>query len=264
MWEQYFGRGIVETSENLGTQASRPSHPELLDWLATEFVKRDWDMKAIHRLIVLSSTYRQSSNATDMLLKRDASNALLARGPRFRMEAEMLRDNALAASGLLNRKVGGPSVYPPQPDGVWDSPFSGETWMTSKGEDRYRRGIYTFLKRTAPFPAFTAFDGTSRESCVVRRIRTNTPLQALNLLNDEQYIEAASALAKRVSWLPRPDQRASLAFRYCTSRYPSKVERDRLIKLFKDLVEKRGMQPDSAMAMVCSVILNLDETITKN
>jgi hypothetical protein len=197
-WEQFFGRGIVETSEDFGTQGSPPSHPELLDWLATELVAQGWRMKALHRLIVTSATYRQSSVASASLVERDPYNRLLARGPRFRMEAEMMRDVTLAASGLLSRKIGGPSVFPPQPDGIWDIPYSNEKWIPSEGEDRHRRGLYTFIRRSATYPSLMTFDATSRESCTVRRVRTNTPLQALTMLNDEAFFEAAQALAARV------------------------------------------------------------------
>ncbi len=277
MWAQYFGRGIVETEEDFGTQCSPPTHPQLLDWLATELIRQNWDLKAIHRLIVTSATYRQSSDATSELLERDPENALLARGPRFRMEAEAIRDNALAAAGLLSRKIGGPSAYPHQPDGVWNIPFAGETWMTSKGENLYRRGIYTFWKRTAPYPAFTNFDATSRESCTVRRIRTNTPLQALTLLNDPAFLEAAKGLANRMLADPDMDTlaRIELGFRLCTGRRPSVAEAQRLASLAASLrnayekdpkhAERLAGSAESAVwTMIGSVLLNLDETITKS
>ena len=201
-WESFFGRGIVETSEDFGTQGSPPSHPELLDWLATEFLEQGWRAKAIHKLIVTSATYRQSSSAPEAPLPRSLRaiprNVLLARGPRFRLEAEMVRDTVLAASGLLSRKIGGPSVFPPQPDGIWDIPYSSEKWTPSEAEDRYRRGLYVFIRRSAAYPSFMTFDATSREHAIVRRVRTNTPLQALTTLNDEAYFEAARALAARV------------------------------------------------------------------
>ena len=196
-WEQLFGRGLVETSEDFGTQGSPPSHPELLDWLATELVRQEWRQKALHRLIVLSATYRQSSAAPPAAVEADPYNRLLARGPRFRMDAEMVRDAALTASGLLSRKIGGPSVFPPQPDGIWDIPYSSEKWVPSQGEDRYRRGLYVFIRRSATYPSFMTFDATSREHYTVRRVRTNTPLQALTTLNDEAFFETAVALASR-------------------------------------------------------------------
>ena len=276
IWEQYFGRGIVETSENFGTQSSPPTHPKLLDWLAVEFMDRGWNIKAIHKLIVMSNTYRQSSVSTAERTRIDPQNVWLARGPRFRLEAEAIRDNALAISGMLNPAVGGPSVYPSQPAGVWDSPYSGEQWMENKDANRYRRGLYTFLKRTAPYPAFTAFDATSRESCTVRRIRTNTPLQALALLNDQAYLEAARALATRMTREGGKDPKAQLAygFRLCTLRRPSAAELQRLDQLRAQLRTRYTAIPTEAKklagtaeaatwTMVANVLLNLDETITK-
>ena len=197
-WEQIFGRGLVETSEDFGAQGALPSHPELLDWLATEFMANKWSQKSILRTIVRSSTYRQSSAVRPALEERDPYNRLLARGPRVRMEAEMVRDVALAASGLLSAKMYGPSVYPLQPAGIWNMPYNSDKWTTSEGEDRYRRSLYTFWRRTSPYPSFMTFDATSREFCQVRRVRTNTPLQALTLLNDPASFEAARALAGRM------------------------------------------------------------------
>lgn len=276
MWEQYFGTGLVETSENWGTPGTPPSHPELLDWLSTEFMGTGWDMKRMHKLIVMSATYRQSSVATKALLNRDPGNRLLARGPRFRLDAELIRDNALAAAGLLNSEIGGPSVYPHQPDGVWNSPYSGEYWMTSKGKELHRRGLYTFLKRTAPYPTFTNFDASSREVCTVRRGRTNTPLQALNLLNDPAFLEAAKGLAQRISKAKAGDAKneIGLAFRLCTARHAKPAEIERLVSLFNSLRKRYEQNPcetqkiaptpeGAAMVMVASVILNLDETINK-
>jgi cytochrome c553 len=276
MWETIFGRGLVETSENFGTQGSPPTHPELLDWLASEFMRRKWDMKAMNKLIVMSATYRQSSATNPRLRKIDPENTLLARGPRYRLEAELVRDNALSIAGLLSLKRGGPSVFPSQPEGVWDSPYSGETWTPSKGEDRYRRGIYTFWKRTATYPAFTVLDATSRENCTVRRIRTNTPLQALALLNDPMYLEAARGLAKRM-WAeagPSVPRQIELAFRYCTARKPTQKELYRLEDLYSKVIRKYesrqaaarklAADPESAArTLVANVLLNMDETITK-
>ncbi|MBX7133094.1 MAG: PSD1 and planctomycete cytochrome C domain-containing protein [Fimbriimonadaceae bacterium] len=274
MWEQYFGRGIVETSEDLGTQGSKPTHPELLNWLAAEFMERNWDMKAMHRLIVTSATYRQSSAISRDLLERDPRNELLARGPRFRMEAEMIRDSALAAAGLLNPKVGGPSVYPVQPDGIWDSPYSGERWMTAANEDRFRRGLYTFWKRTSPYPTFVALDAGSRETCVTRRIRTNTPLQALALLNDRAFLEAASGLANKMAEGRSDADKIRIGLRRVLSRYPSEKESARLVQLLLEMrkryatntgeSKKLGESPElAALTMVANVILNLDEALTK-
>lgn len=275
MWEQLFGRGIVETAEDFGTRGSPPSNQPLLDYLACRFMNQGWDMKAINRLIVTSSTYRQSSDATPGLLAKDPGNILLARGPRFRMEAEMIHDVALDAGGLLSLKIGGPSVYPYQPDGIWDTPYNSEAWMPSKGEDAYRRGLYTFWKRSSTYPFFTAFDATSREECTVRRIRTNTPLQALALLNDKLMMAAAEGLGKRMESGGRtlPEQLRK-GFEICTSRDPTPRETARLEKLEGTLEKLYGTEPkeaiklggsarDAAFAMVGNVLLNLDETITK-
>ena len=231
IWEQYFGRGLVETSEDFGSQGEKPSHPELLDWLAVEFMDRNWSMKAMHRLIVSSSTYRQTSAISPEVLRVDPSNKLISRGARFRLDAESVRDVALAASGLLSRKVGGPSVFPPQPSGVWDLPYNDEKWEESKGEDRYRRGIYTFVRRSALHPAMMNFDATSREFCTVRRIRTNTPLQALTTLNDEGFFEMAQALARRIVREGGSDDRSrvSYGFRLCTGRLPKPGETDSIL-----------------------------------
>ena len=192
-WAQLFGVGLVETEEDFGTQGEPPSHPELLDWLAREYVRSGWDTKALLRLIVTSATYRQSSKVRPELQAKDPRNRLLARAPRYRLEAEMVRDQALALSGLLSHQVGGPSVYPPQPDGLWQAAFNGQrTWATSMGDDRYRRALYTFWRRTTPYPSMSTFDAPSRELCTVRRVRTNTPLQAFVTLNDPVYVEACA------------------------------------------------------------------------
>ena len=199
-WEQIFGIGIVRTSEEFGTQGEQPSHPELLDWLATEMVQQKWDMKKFVKLLVTSSTYRQSSHVTDDLTQRDPDNRLLARGPRFRLSAEMVRDQALAVSGLLSPKMFGPSVRPPRPSAGLTAAFGGGLdWEPSPGEDRYRRGIYTEARRTSPYPSTSTFDAPSREICTLRRVRTNTPLQALVTLNDPVYIEAAQALGRKMA-----------------------------------------------------------------
>jgi mono/diheme cytochrome c family protein len=283
IWEQYFGHGIVETSEDFGTQGERPSHPELLDWLAVEFMERGWSQKAIHRLIVTSSTYRQDSRVTPELEERDPYNRLLARGPRFRVEAEMVRDIALSASGLLSPKIGGPSVFPYQPDGIWDLPYNDDKWVMSKGEDRYRRGLYTFVRRTSPYPSMTVFDAPSREVCTVRRVRTNTPLQALTMLNDPVFVDAAQALARRVlkEAGPAPADRATLAFRLCTGRRPQAVELDAILKSYEQQRKHFEADPSgaerlaggtaagsnaadaAAWTMISNSLLNLDETVTK-
>jgi hypothetical protein len=289
-WEQIFGRGLVETSEDFGTQGESPSHPDLLDWLATEFVTSNWSQKALHRLIVTSATYRQSASTTAALLEQDPYNRLLARGPRFRLAAETIRDVTLAASGLLSLKMGGPSVFPPQPDGIWDNPYSSEKWIESEGEDRYRRGLYTFVRRTSPYPGFITFDATSREFCTVRRVRTNTPLQALAGLNDEAAFEAAQALARRMmkdvavtastAHADAAATKAAYGFRLCTSRKPSDEEVDRVVDSYRVQLERFkgdasaaaqvvGSSVESADAelaawtLVANALLNLDETLTK-
>jgi hypothetical protein len=286
-WEQFFGRGIVETSEDFGTQGSPPSHPELLDWLATEFMHQGWSQKAIHRMIVSSSTYRQASEASTTLVERDPYNRLLARGPRFRMEAEMVRDSVLAASGLLSAKIGGPSVFPAQPDGIWDIPYSSEKWTPSDGEDRYRRGLYVFIRRSATYPSFMTFDATSREHTIVRRVRTNTPLQALTTLNDEAYFEAARALAARVlREAPASSSidaaRATYAFRLVATRTPTLAEVDRILASYQRQLERFQKDPaaagktitgfevvdidaaqQAAWTLVANALLNLDEALTK-
>jgi hypothetical protein len=198
-WAQLFGRGIVETLEDFGARGSPPSHPELLDWLAVEFMNQGWSFKKLLRRIVTSSTYRQSSRMTFFLRDRDPSNRLLARAPRFRMEAETIRDCVLTAAGLLARKIGGPSVFPPQPEGVWNNVIvASEPWVASPGEDRHRRGLYTFWRRKALYPAFALFDAPRRETSTHHRYRTNTPLQALTLMKDPAFFESAQGLARRM------------------------------------------------------------------
>ncbi len=197
VWHQLFGRGIVASVEDMGTQSDPPSHPELLDWLSLRFMnEHDWDIKALIKDIVMSGTYRQSSKNNPELYQKDPNNELYARGPRRRLSAEQIRDQALAVSGLLSDKMYGPGVMPPQPDGVWQSVYSSESWVESEGEDRYRRAVYTYLKRTSPYPSFVTFDAGSREVCTIRRTVTNTPLQALVTLNDPVYLEASYTLAK--------------------------------------------------------------------
>ena len=222
-WEQLFGTGIVLTSEDFGSQGMLPTHPELLDWLAVELMDNGWSLKQLAKTIVMSAAYRQSSRITPEKLARDPDNRLISRGPRDRLSAEQIRDQALAASGLLSRKIGGPSVMPPQPDGVWQVVYSDDRWVTSQGEDRYRRGLYTFWRRTSPYPSAMALDATSRETCTIRRISTNTPIAAFALLNDPVYVEAAQALARRIMEHERSDPaaRATYAFRRVLARPPS-------------------------------------------
>ena len=223
LWETLFGRGLVLTSEDFGTQGERPSHPEFLDWLAVEFVEGGWSQKALLRRIATSATYRQSSHISAALLERDPANRLLARGARYRVEAEMVRDIALAASGLLAPTIGGPSVYPVQPEGIWDVPYSDFRWNTSTGEGLHRRSLYTFWRRTSPYPGMVTFDAPSRELCAVRRARTNTPLQALTTLNDPVFVEAARALAGRMAREggASPAEQIVHGHRLCTARRPA-------------------------------------------
>jgi hypothetical protein len=281
LWEQLFGRGIVFTSDDFGTQGDPPSHPELLDWLATEFIREGWSVKRMLKLIVLSETYRQSSIITPEALERDPQNILLARGPRFRVEAEMVRDIALASSGLLSAQVGGPSVFPPQPDGIWTMIYSSDQWKNSTGDDAHRRGLYTFWRRTAPYPSFVTFDAPSRELACTRRARTNTPLQALTTLNDPAFVEAANALAKRMMTEGGGDAHSRIAFGFiaCVSRPPTETEMATVTQLFEQQRAAFAADPAAAAKLsgaedqdaidlaawqvVANVLLNLDETITK-
>jgi hypothetical protein len=267
--------------EDFGSQGEWPSHPELLDWLATEFMRSGWNVKQLQKTIVMSATYRQSSAARPELATRDPENRLLARAPRLRLPAEVLRDQALAVSGLLVGKTGGPSVRPYQPAGLW-SELGGADYKPDTGEGLYRRSLYTFWKRTAPPPFMANFDSALRESCTVRESRTNTPLQALNLMNDVQFVEAARVLAQRVM---RDSDRLATAFRLVLSRPPTDSERRRLTEsaaVYRDhflshpeaaskLIRVGASVPDASLnpadlaswTTVCSLILNLDEAVTK-
>ncbi len=291
-WQSYFGTGIVKTAEDFGSQGEAPSHPELLDWLATEFVRTGWNVKGIQKLIVMSAAYRQSSAITPELLERDPENRLLARGPRFRLPAEMVRDNALAVSGLLKERTGGPSVFPYQPAGLWEDTafgdvYSAQSYTPSHGDDLYRRSMYTFWKRTSGPPSLITFDAPDREKCTARRLLTNTPLQALVLLNDPTYVESARALAQRMllEGGTNPGNRIQFGFRLATARLPNADE----LQILRDLEERAGANfahnPAQALKLlevgespynknlvpadlaawttVASAILNLDETITK-
>jgi hypothetical protein len=280
IWQAYFGRGIVETSEDFGSQGSAPSHPELLDWLAVELMDKGWDQKAMHRLIVTSSTYRQSSASTRELQERDPYNVLLARGPRFRLEAELVRDVVLQVSGLLSRKIGGPPVMPYQPDGLWVFPFQpkDDEWVVSEGEDRHRRAIYTFIRRTARYPSLTVFDAPSREYCTARRPNTDTPLQALTTLNDPAFFEAAQNMAQRIvaEGGSTAQSRLTYGFRLATGRRPEAIQLKTLESAFQkelDYFKRRATEaasisgkPDpesAAWTMISNALLNLDETLTK-
>src|SRR5262249_37617550 len=249
-WAEIFGRGLVSPPEDFGTQGERPTHPELLDWLATEFVRSGWSMKAMHRLLVTSAAYRQSSRVSPDLLRRDPHNQLLARGPRCRLDAEAIRDNALAVSGLLQRQLGGPPVRPPQPAGIWNvTGVVDNTYRTSQGPDRWRRGLYTVWRRSSPYPSFVAFDAPDRAACVVQRRRTNTPLQALTLMNDPVYVEAAIALASRLlTDCPGEDvrQRIVYGFRLCLARHPTQGEIQTLEKVYLRALTRLQADPAAA------------------
>ena len=286
-WEQVFGIGIVSTSDDFGSQGDPPSHPELLDLLASQLVSSHWDAKALVRLLVTSAAYRQSSGVTAAEFERDPDNRLLARGPRFRLSAEVVRDQALAVSGLLAAKMYGPPVRPYQPDMGLAAAFGGTTdWQTSTGEDRYRRGLYTVLRRSNPYPSMAAFNAPNRELCTLKRTRTNTPLQALVTLNDPVFVEAAQALARRmIAAGENPADGARLGFRWCVGRPPTEVELARLVALFERArgrlatngdaathlaTEPLGPAPAgmdvvqlAAWTVVGNVLLNLDETMMR-
>jgi mono/diheme cytochrome c family protein len=300
-WEQVFGIGIVASSEEFGAQGELPYHPELLDWLACELVApsasggrqppgkaAQWDLKAFLKLLVTSATYRQSSKVSPELVQRDPDNRLMARGPRFRLSAEMVRDQALAVSGLLSSKMYGPPVKPPQPSIGLSAAFgSGIDWQTSAGDDRYRRGLYTTWRRSNPYPSMATFDAPNREVCTVRRVRTNTPLQALVTLNDPVYIEAAQALARRIvaSGGSSSSDRVRYALRAVLSRPPQAAELSRLEKLYAQSLARFAKQPEAARKLateplgappkemnvaelaawtvVGNVLLNLDEALMK-
>ncbi|HXJ76995.1 MAG TPA: DUF1553 domain-containing protein, partial [Candidatus Dormibacteraeota bacterium] len=289
-WQQYFGVGLVKTAEDFGVQGENPSHPQLLDWLATEFIRTGWDVKEIQRLIVTSATYRQSSKAPPQLRGRDPENRLLARGPRFRVDAEVVRDSALAIGGLLVEKPGGHAVKPYEPPGLWEAVSfnNSQKYVPDKGEGRHRRSLYTYWKRQSPPPNMLLFDAPTREYCVVRRARTNTPLQALALMNDLQFVEAAQAFAQRIllEGGNNSAERIRFAMRLATSRVPAADEVKILEGVLKrqltdfrqnhDAAEKLlgagGFQPKpsldrselAAWTTVASMILNLDETVTKS
>ncbi len=235
-WARLFGTGLVDSEEDFGTQGNPPSHPELLDWLATGFQQNGWDIKGILKTIVMSATYRQSSASTPELTGKDPRNRLLARGARYRLDAEAVRDQALAASGLLSRKQFGPPVMPWQPEGIWMVVYNGERWVTSEGEDRYRRGLYTFMRRTSPYPSMINYDAPTGETCTVRRIRTNTPLQALTTLNDPVSMEAAQKLALRALRESSASdiERAEHMFEMVLVRPPSRQEVRRLVALHRE------------------------------
>lgn len=279
VWEQLFGTGLVATLEDFGSSGEKPSHPELLDYLAVRFqTDHDWSMKALIRDIVTSATYQQSAKTTPELVAKDQSNRLLARGPRPRLNAEMIRDQALAIGGLMASQVGGKPAFPPLPQGVWKPFQSGDKWETPEEgqDDRYRRALYTYTKRSIPYPSFATFDAPSREFCTPRRLVSNTPLQALTTLNDEAFIEAAKGLARRMKYEADGDvaSRIEEGYRIATARPPSKEQLGELVGLFDKLESQYASQPElkqgmagtpdgAAYTIVAQVILNLDEVLSK-
>jgi hypothetical protein len=293
-WQMFFGTGLVKSSNDFGSQGEWPSHPELLDWLAADFMDHNWDIKRCLKQMVMSATYRQSSKVKPEHLQRDTYNRLLARGPRFRMDAEMIRDNALAASGLLNEKIGGKSVYPYQPPGLWEAigfgdSFSSQSYHQSHGSDLYRRALYTYWKRSLPYPSMHTFDAPSREICTSYRSRTTTPLQSLVLMNDPAYVEAARALGQRIMTRCKDKSlrdQITYAFRLTLARKPNDQELTILEHLYTDELTHFTQDKDAATALlkigesekpkdlddstlaawtaIANVLLNLDETITKS
>jgi hypothetical protein len=298
LWKTHFGRGLVDTAEDFGARGELPTHPDLLDWLATEFIRNGWNLKAIRKLIVCSATYRQSSAIRNVPRRTsgsglansqavDPKNLLLSRAPRLRLPAETIRDQALAVGGLLVKDIGGPPVKPYQPEGLWLPISHQQAYVQDHGQKLYRRSMYTFWKRTIPPPAMTSFDAPTRETCIVKRSQSNTPLQALVLLNDTTFVEAARALAQRMitETVDDANQRIRYGFRLATARWPSAAELSILREGLDDYLEsfqqdKRaaevlltvGESPShgdaaadelAAYLMVASIILNLDETITR-
>jgi hypothetical protein len=287
LWQLSFGTGLVKTTEDFGSQGERPSHPELLDWLAGELIKRHWNLQEIQRLIVTSASYRQSSQVTPALWQRDPENRLLARGPRFRMSAGMIRDQALSTSGLLAERLGGPSVKPYQPEGLWTERANETPYEHDHGESLYRRSLYTYWKRTIGPPGLIAFDASTRETCQVRPVRTNTPLQALNLMNDVIFVEASRKLAERAMLESgeSPEARLRHLFQLVISREPNANELDILLESWKahrvrfagnpkaaeELLStgesSRDLELDpiahAAFTVVANLIMNLDEAVTR-
>jgi hypothetical protein len=279
-WTSFFGKGLVKTNDDFGFQGEAPSHPALLDWLAVDFMENGWSMKKLHRQIVLSATYQQASNVAPDALSKDPENRLLARFSRARLEGEIVRDSALRSSGLLTMKIGGPSVRPPQPEGVTEVAYGSPKWNADSGENRYRRSLYTFAKRTAPFALYNTFDAPTGEQCVARRDVSNTPLQALTLLNDAAMLEAAQALGKKVASLPgEPDAKVRELYRRILSREPAADESGMIQKFFVSqrariaagelnapqiIGGKDATDADlGAWILVARAILNLDESVTK-
>jgi hypothetical protein len=286
-WQMYFGTGIVKTAEDFGSQGEPPSHPELLDWLATEFMRTGWDVKALQKTIVMSATYRQASRLSPELLAKDPDNRLLARGPNVRLSADIVRDQALAMAGLLTNKIGGPSVKPYQPEGLWNEIGAGSAYVQDHGDNLYRRSLYTFWRRTIPPPSMANFDASARENHMVRPVVTNTPLQALDLMNDVAYVEAARVFAQRAikEGGKTPPERIAYAFRVATARRPKPAEAAILLDAFRQNEDRFTSKPDAALkyvnvgeypresaadvielaayTSVTSLILNLNETVMK-
>ncbi|UCS93906.1 PSD1 and planctomycete cytochrome C domain-containing protein [Echinicola marina] len=280
IWGRLFGKGIVETQEDFGSQGAAPTHPELLDWLAIEWMEKDqWHLKALIKRIVMTATYRQSSEVSPKALEIDAANDYLSRAPRVRLSAEQVRDQALAVSGLLSDKMYGPSVMPYQPEGIWQAVYNGSSWDLSEGEDQHRRAVYTYLRRTSPYPSMIAFDGPTREFCVNRRIDTNTPLQALVTLNDAVYVEAAQALAKKMKTAGSTAQeQITKGYEKALLLSPSEKDMEILMNLYTNAkshfdqtgeglenMDKTITDPElNALTVVANAIMNLDNFITRN
>jgi hypothetical protein len=277
VWEQLFGTGLVETAEDFGTSGTPPSHPELLDHLALRFQNElGWSTKKLLRELALSATYQQSSAATPSSMETDPQNRLFSHGPRLRLTAEMIRDQALVLSGRFSPKMYGPPVMPPQPEGIWRSVYNDRKWENAKDENRYRRAIYTFWKRTSAYPSMTTFDAPSREACTARRISTNTPLQALVTLNDEAYVELAAGLAERMAAEGDESAGEQIAWAYqaATGRTPTAETLAELTQLYDvackqfvaDPAASKQVAPTpelAALSVVASAILNLDEVLTR-
>jgi hypothetical protein len=261
VWQVYFGIGLVETENDFGTQGSPPTHPELLDWMALQIAKDGYSLKQLHRLIVTSATYRQSSRHRADLETVDARNRLLARQSRLRLEAELLRDRSLAASGLLDRTIGGPSVFPSQPTGVYSFTQVPKQWKTSPGTDRYRRGMYTFLWRSAPHPGLALFDAPDAGATCTRRHRSTTPLQALTLLNDASQVECAKSLAMNLKSINGSAKRVDLVFQRCLNRPPTTAE----AKLLCEFMEREmaTTSENESLIALCRVMLNSEEFLTR-
>ena len=278
IWYKIFGRGIVNSIEDMGTQSENPSHPALLDWLAYEFMNEmNWSIKKLIKTILMSSTYRQNSIISNDKLSIDPNNIYYSRGPRLRLEAEQIRDQALFISGLLSKKMYGPGVMPPQPDGIWESPYNSEKWIESKGEDKHRKSIYTFIKRTSPYPSLTTFDVNMREVCYVKRIPTNTPLQALVTMNDPVFLEAALEFAKIHS---TKNYENAIKDMYESAMYRN-IEDEKLsflLNLYIESINFYSKNPEelknffgldnnvskkiASLAIVANAIMNLDEFLT--